>query len=235
MPGHRRGARTSQGGQIKSERKARDPVRTKSALLEAAVLEFAEKGFDGGRIDRIIAQAKCNQQMIYYYFGDKAGLYAAVLERVHTAIDENVSKMENWDDDPLRGIRSLIQHVWSFYAEHPEYGSIVNADTDASRSSFDTEIVTPFAASKTIEKITGMLQVGFDRRVFRTDVDPFFVYVSMTALCVFYLVHNRSLSAMSGRDLGCSAVTELWREHVEDTILAALGATPPGLAGGCRG
>ena len=52
---------------------------TRQRLLEAALILFAEKGFDGTGIREIAAQAKANSAMVQYHFGGKTGLYAAAL------------------------------------------------------------------------------------------------------------------------------------------------------------
>lgn len=59
----------------------RDPERTKTALLDAALAEFAGKGLAGARVDEIAARAGVNKQMISYHFGGKQGLYEALRER----------------------------------------------------------------------------------------------------------------------------------------------------------
>lgn len=52
---------------------------TRNRLLEAALLVFAEKGFDGAGIRDIAALAKANSAMVQYHFGGKEGLYQAAL------------------------------------------------------------------------------------------------------------------------------------------------------------
>jgi AcrR family transcriptional regulator len=57
-----------------------DTAKTKQLLLEAAVEEFAEHGPQGARVDRIARSAGVNKERIYQYFGNKDGLFTAVLE-----------------------------------------------------------------------------------------------------------------------------------------------------------
>lgn len=54
--------------------------KTRSALLRAAGKLFAGKGFEGTSIRDICTEAKTNVSAINYYFGDKIGLYKAVIE-----------------------------------------------------------------------------------------------------------------------------------------------------------
>jgi TetR/AcrR family transcriptional regulator len=54
--------------------------RTKTHVLDAAIAEFADVGLSGARVDRIAQRAGVNKQLIYYYFGDKAGLFDAAVQ-----------------------------------------------------------------------------------------------------------------------------------------------------------
>lgn len=47
---------------------------TKERILEAASVEFAERGFDGARVDEIAKRAGVNKALIYYYYKSKEEL-----------------------------------------------------------------------------------------------------------------------------------------------------------------
>lgn len=53
-------------------------------LLEAAILCFAEKGYDATGIRDIAQLAKANSSLVQYYFGGKTGLYAEALRHIFT-------------------------------------------------------------------------------------------------------------------------------------------------------
>jgi AcrR family transcriptional regulator len=61
----------------------RNAERTRKAILTAALKEFSQAGYAGARIEKIVKAAKCNIRMLYHYFGDKKGLYLAVLEAAY--------------------------------------------------------------------------------------------------------------------------------------------------------
>src|ERR1035437_8329164 len=58
----------------------RQPEASRSAILQAALGEFAQQGLGGARMDAIAAAAKVNKALLYYYFRDKEALYGAVLD-----------------------------------------------------------------------------------------------------------------------------------------------------------
>jgi AcrR family transcriptional regulator len=55
---------------------------SRARILRAARAAFAENGLAGARVDAIARASGCNKQLIYHYFGDKQGLYAAVVQDV---------------------------------------------------------------------------------------------------------------------------------------------------------
>ena len=56
---------------------------TREKLLDAAGEVFAEKGFRGATIEAISRRAKTNIAAVNYHFGDKEGLYRAVIDYAH--------------------------------------------------------------------------------------------------------------------------------------------------------
>ena len=79
----------------------RDPTRTRERILEAALAEFAEKGFAGARVDAIADSASINKRMLYHYFGDKEGLFREVLRK-------KMAQRRAWNlatpDDPMSSL-----------------------------------------------------------------------------------------------------------------------------------
>ena len=61
--------------------KQRQSRATQERLLAAASEEFQRHGLSGGRVDRIAERARSNKRLIYIYFGDKGGLFDAVVAR----------------------------------------------------------------------------------------------------------------------------------------------------------
>ncbi|WP_307805408.1 TetR/AcrR family transcriptional regulator [Streptomyces spirodelae] len=68
-----------------------DPERSCRLLLEAALDEFAAKGFAGARVQDIADRAGLNKQLIAYYFGGKEGLWNE-LSRRWTESEESLNE-----------------------------------------------------------------------------------------------------------------------------------------------
>ncbi|WP_067650877.1 TetR/AcrR family transcriptional regulator [Nocardia harenae] len=83
-----------------------DQASRKDRILRAAAEEFADKGEAAVRIDEIARRSGVNKQLIYYYFGSKAELYAAVLQMM---VENNVAMWEETAKSNLMaGVRRLL-------------------------------------------------------------------------------------------------------------------------------
>jgi AcrR family transcriptional regulator len=90
-------------------------------ILDVATEEFAAHGWSGTRIDTIATRAECNRQLIYYYFGSKAGLYGAVFD----AMVEQ--RRADWERERgLDGEASLANLVQTIDPRHPVNASVRN-------------------------------------------------------------------------------------------------------------
>lgn len=74
-----------------------DPIDTKTRLLKAAMVEFAEKGFESATVRDICQRANANLNAVKYYFVDKRGLYVETVKEAHRL---QLSHMKSPDIDP---------------------------------------------------------------------------------------------------------------------------------------
>jgi len=70
------------GSATRGGRRGRRPAGadTRAALLDAARVEFTERGFDGATVRRIAQRAGVDPAMVNHWFGGKDGLFVAVME-----------------------------------------------------------------------------------------------------------------------------------------------------------
>jgi TetR/AcrR family transcriptional regulator len=115
---------------------------TKKALLNAAEVEFAAKGFDGARLQSIARMVGVQQALIHHYFDDKDGIYRAVIERGMAAVTAGswsiLERMAPLTNVPLgKGkvdvralVTSFVDLLVDFYAEHTTLLAILRHDAE---------------------------------------------------------------------------------------------------------
>ena len=102
----------------------RDAERSRQALLDAALDEFAEHGYAGARVADIAQRAGVNKPLINYYFGSKEGLYLAVqqawLDREESFAPPGLPLTElvvRYLQDAVRDPRALRLLLWRGLAD----------------------------------------------------------------------------------------------------------------------
>jgi len=95
---------------MKQDRQTRSD-QTRQRILQAAISEFSEHGLAGARTGAIADAAQVNKALLYYYFRDKEGLYAAALEAVALKVAGSAIAVLDLDCTPgERMLRFALQH-----------------------------------------------------------------------------------------------------------------------------
>jgi AcrR family transcriptional regulator len=197
----------------------RDPERTRGAILAAATQEFSTNGLTGARVDAIAQRARVNKRMIYHYFGDKDGLYLAVLDATYGSIRAAELDLHLTDRDPVDGMRELVLFTWRYFLAHPEFLSLLGTENlhkaaYLKRSKRIRELHSPLVGT-----LSTLLARGAKARVFRTGVDPVELYITIAALGFFYLSNRHTLSTIFGRDLAAPKSIAAREQHIVDVVL----------------
>ena len=197
----------------------RDPERTRGAILAAATQEFSTNGLTGARVDAIAQRARVNKRMIYHYFGDKDGLYLAVLEATYGSIRAAELDLHLTDRDPVDGMRELVLFTWRYFLAHPEFLSLLGTENlhkaaYLKRSKRIRELHSPL-----VGMLSALLARGAKARLFRGGVDPVELYITIAALGFFYLSNRHTLSTIFGRDLGAPKSIAAREQHIVDVVL----------------
>jgi len=200
----------------------RDPERTRARILAAATAEFSRYGLGGARVDRIAAEADTNKRMLYYYFGNKEGLFLAVLEATYAHIRSAETQLDLDAVEPLEGIRRLVAFTWRYYLENPHFLTLLNSENlhqarHLKNSKRIAAMHSPFIAT-----IADLLQRGEAGGTIRAGIDPVQLYISIAALSYFYLSNNHTLSTVFVRDLLSPRARSARLRHMTELIEHAL-------------
>ncbi|MBI1205629.1 MAG: TetR family transcriptional regulator [Rhodopseudomonas sp.] len=200
----------------------RDPERTRAAILRAATAEITAKGLTGARVDAIAERAGVNKRMLYHYFGDKQGLYLAVLEHTYAAIRTAEIGLNLTELDPVAGMRKLVLFTWHYFIDHPEFLSLL-ATENMNRAAYlkKSKAIRPLHGSL-VDLIEALLKRGAQQKIFRDDVDPVELYISIAGLGFFYMSNRHTLSTIFGKNLSASARLAARGEHIVEVVLAYL-------------
>ena len=78
-----------------------EPAARKQAILDAALMEFSQCGFEAARLDDIADRAGIAKGTLYLYFDDKEGLFEEVVRSAVSPVLERLSSIATAPDLPV--------------------------------------------------------------------------------------------------------------------------------------
>ncbi|BCL72070.1 putative Transcriptional regulator, TetR family protein [Vibrio nigripulchritudo MADA3029] len=179
----------------------RDSEATKERILQAAKYEFAQNGYAGARVDEISERSETNKRMIYHYFGGKQKLFKAVLEQAYFDIRKAERALHLEEMEPERALTVLVEFTWQYYLDNPEFLTLVNSENLHKAEHLKSSEVIESLRDPFVSMIQEILKRGVKSGVFREDVDPVQLIITMAAVSYYYFTNRYTGSILFNRDL----------------------------------
>lgn len=203
-------------------RRTRDPRATRERILAMAHEEFATRGYDGARIDSIVARCKISKNLLYHYFADKEKLFIEVMERAYGAMRKRQNELALSGKDPVADMRTLIVQTIQHFIERPDFIQLLATEnlyqaSHIKKSETITEMFNPLRSA-----LNNILEKGKKKGVFRQDANWIDLYVSISGLGSYAISNRYTLSYVLGEDLGTPERTASRLSHVPDMVMSYL-------------
>ena len=198
--------------------RSQDPEGTKRNIIEVASREFAENGLSGARIDEIAAKTKSSKRMIYYYFGDKEGLYLRVLEAAYSKVRAFEATLNLDGVPPAEALESLVQFTFDHHNSNVDFIRLVMIENIHHGQYLARSRVIQELNVTAIGTISRLYERGVQDGTFRPGLDPVDLHWHISALCFFNVSNRATFSKIFGRDLGSAAALSVLRQQVVDVV-----------------
>jgi AcrR family transcriptional regulator len=195
---------------------------TRQRILDAALVEFAEKGMAGSRVDQIAARAGANKRMLYAHFGSKEELWLTVLERAYAAKREEERALSVDSLPPAEAMARLVSFNLRYTSRHPEFVALLNQENLHRAAYLRRSEDVPALYSPLLEAISTVLARGAAAGAFRRGVDAMQLYISMLALGHFFVANRHTLSTIFGKPLDTEAAIAAREAHIAEVVLGYL-------------
>jgi AcrR family transcriptional regulator len=196
-----------------------DPEGTKRNIIEIATKEFAENGLSGARIDEIAAKTKSSKRMIYYYFGDKEGLYLKVLEAAYSKVRATEATLDLEDLPPPDALEKLVRLTFDHHNSNEDFVRLVMIE-NIHRGEFLAKSAAIRQLNVTaIDTVTSLYERGVRQGDFREGLDPVELHWQISALCFFNVSNRATFSKIFRRDLGSKKSLSSLRDRVVEMVV----------------
>jgi AcrR family transcriptional regulator len=205
---------------VRPRRRQARSAATRTALLDAALGEFAAHGFEGASTRAIAAAAGTHQPQINYHFDSKDELWREAVDHLFTRLDDTVGRhlrdMQSAVDDRARfanGIRSFVRAA----AELPELNRIM-----VQEATIDSDRLRWIVERHTRPRFERLIA---DWRVLRAagevpDIDEVVLYYSLVGAASLAYV-NAPEARLLGHDTRSASFIDA---HADALVILFLGA-----------
>jgi AcrR family transcriptional regulator len=196
-----------------------DPAGVQANILAVAMSEFADNGLSGARIDEIAAKTRTSKRMIYYYFGDKEGLYLRVLEEAYRRVREGEQNLDLDHLPPVEALTRLVEFTFDHHSRNPDFIRIVMIENIHHGAYLERSDLIGSLNAGAIEKLEVICRRGREAGLFRDDVDPLELHWQISALSFFNVSNRATFSRIFGDRLYRPDGQETLRRHAVELIL----------------
>jgi len=137
-------------------------------IIEAALKEFREKGFDQASTNQIVKEAGIGKGMLFYYFNNKLDLYSYLIDYCLVIVEEEYfGAIDGKEPDLFERMKRIVVVKMDFLSKYPEAINFIG--TILSNDQIDADVKSRIEAlhNEGYTKIYGNLEYSF----FKEDMD----------------------------------------------------------------
>lgn len=139
-------------------------------IINAAIHEFAQKGFDQASTNEIVKEAEISKGLLFHYFGNKKQMYMFIFDYCCDLItDEFYKKINLQNQDFFNRIREGVMVKMELLNKYPSLFKFMEAAYFEESNQIKAEL------EKKIKQLTdinfGKIYEGIDLSKFREDID----------------------------------------------------------------
>lgn len=172
-----------------------DDRETRERIFEAAADLIAAKGYAATTVREIAAAAGVNLAMIHYYFGNKEGLYRALIEAEIGAMREMMLDAAAAEGTHSDRIAAFVRAYVRFLASHPHFARIAQQELLSGGQTMQ-EVFRP-QVSRNYTILRKIVDDGIAAGEFRA-IDAEITPVSLIGMIAFFMIARPVIAPMLG-------------------------------------
>jgi AcrR family transcriptional regulator len=212
-------------GKTRQSSWTQDPEGVRRNILDAARREFVDNGLSGARVDEIAARTATSKRMIYYYFGDKEGLYRAVLEEMYERIRGLERSLDLASLPPDEAITLLAGFTFDYHAENADFVRLVMVENIHHARHLATSDRIAALNLSAIDMIREAYERGADAGLFRRGIAAIDIHLTMSALAFYNVSNQASIRQVFGHDMSAPEIMARRRAMTIDAVMGMLRRT----------
>lgn len=177
-------------------------------------------GCRGAKVDDIAARTRTSKRIIYYYFGDKLGLYTQALEAAYQKVRAGEASLDLGHLPPLDALANLVAFTFDHHRSNPDFIRMVMIENIHHAEALSASEKIRDLNVAAIEKLREICERGEKEGVFRTGLDPLAMHWQISAASFFNVSNRPTFVALFGDEVFSDEGQARLRSQTVEAILA---------------
>jgi AcrR family transcriptional regulator len=192
-------------------------IGTRAAILNAAIAEFAERGFEAASIRAIADRLGLQHPLITYHYRNKDILWRAAAEHAFAQIrtEWDILAPERSELSPMARLRQEYTTLFRYTVAFPEFHRFMRQEalTNNPRLNWVAETVLAPLLARLLPQI-----IEAQRRGLLPAADPILFHYMMVSLTAALSEFGPEMQVTSGLSSGDTKVVEAYWRLVDETV-----------------
>lgn len=196
-----------------------NPEAVQANILRVAREIFSQDGLSGARVDEIAARTETSKRMIYYYFGDKEGLYLSALEDAYRSVRAEEDALDLEGLDPVTALQRLVEFTFDHHRRNEDFIRLVMIENvHAARYLQKSEVIRELNRGA-VAHLEDILSRGKAQGVFRADIDALSLHWQISALSFFNVSNKHTFTYIFGNRFADDAGQNELRNQAVNAVI----------------
>lgn len=196
-----------------------NPEAVRMDIIKIATEEFAQNGLSGARVNEIAAKTKTSKRMIYYYFGDKDGLYQQVLTEAYREVREGERVLDLEHLEPITALKTLTEFTFEHHRLNPDFIRLVMIENIHHGDYLKHAPLIKTLNQLAIERLERIYKRGLEQQLFRNGISALELHWQMSGLSFFNVSNQATFTFSFGNSLFTDVGQNMLKQHVVEMIL----------------
>ena len=95
-----------------------ETIDTRSRILEAAVVVFAQKGYHQTRVDDIVSESKTSKGSVYFYFPSKQDIFFGLIDTFSSLLESKIDEAIQNNEHGIHQLDSALRISLKLFSQY---------------------------------------------------------------------------------------------------------------------
>ena len=146
--------------------KSRDPEKTRSSILDAALNAFANKGYHDTRLDEIAENSHTSKGSIYFYFPNKERLFLALVDQFANLLERRITEAIQGETVAMAKVEAALEACLSTFGKYRRQAKVLLVQASGLGNAFEMKRI------EINERFAGLIEEYLHEAVAQGEIEP---------------------------------------------------------------